>query len=112
MSETIVITRAGEPTGGYDEQGNPLLGASTDIPIAAIAVAPLQGDETAEQSGPLSINGYTLYLPFGKEILSTDFVSVRGVGGWQVQADASQADWASPFTDWTPGTVAVVRRAS
>lgn len=113
MSENVIIHRQGEPLEGqYDAQGNPVLSVVPDITVAAIAIAPTQGDETATDSGQLSVNGYTLYLPFGTDIRSTDTVTVRGVDGWHVEADASQADWASPFTSWKPGAVAKVSRAS
>ena len=112
MTEIVTIHRPGIPTGADDAQGNPVLSAPTDISVSAIAVAPLAGSESATDAGSVSTNGFTLYLPFGTDIRSTDVVTVRGTGGWQVEADASQADWASPFTSWTPGTVAVVRRAS
>lgn len=112
MSETVTIHRPGTPTGAFDSQGSPVLSAATTIPIQAIAVAPIQGEETAGSTGARSINGYTVYLPFGTDIRATDWLTVRGVGGWHVEADAAQGDWVSPFTSWTPGTVAILRRAS
>src|SRR5215217_5056886 len=104
MSEIVTIHRRGAQT-GEDGQGNPTY-ATSDIAVAAIAIAPLAGTETAENIGSVSVNGYTLYLPFGADIRPTDFLTVRGIDGWHVEADASQADWASPFSDWKPGTVA------
>lgn len=112
MSELVTIHRQGTPTGSADAQGNPLLTPTTDIPIMATAVAPMQGSETAENTGSRSVDGFTLYLPIGTDIRSTDFLTIRGTSGWHVEADASQADWVSPFTSWAPGTVAIVRRAS
>lgn len=109
----MTIHRPGVPTADPpDEMGNPVIGPGSSEDVLAIAVAPLAGDETADKSVGGSVNGYTLYLPFGTEVGPEDMVTVRGVDGWHVEADATKAVWASPFTSWTPGTVAIVRRAS
>lgn len=110
--ETVTVTRPGAPTGSYDEQGNPVMGAASTIPVEAIAVAPLEPQESAELFGPENNGGYRLFLPTGTGLESTDLVEVRGESGFQVWGDAGLVSWRSPFTDWTPGDVAVVRRSS
>ena len=110
--ETVTVTRPGAPTGGDDEQGNPIIGSPTTIPVEAIAVAPLEPQESAELFGPENTGGYRLFLPTGSGLESTDTVTVRGEAGFQVWGDAGLVGWVSPFTSWAPGEVAVVRRAS
>lgn len=110
--ETITITRLGAVTSGYDDAGDPNRAAPSTFDVTDVGVAPITSDESAELFGDVAENGYTLYLPYGTELLATDRVTVRGVAGWQVVGDARTVDWRSPFSGWTPGTVAIVRRAS
>lgn len=109
--ETITVTRPAAGT-GYDEGGNPVPGTPTTFTVDGVGVAPGKYDETQHVWGFSSENEYTLYLPYGTDLRATDTVTLRGVSGWQVEADARTVDWRSPFTGWEPGTVAVVRRAS
>lgn len=110
--ETVVFTLPGAPTGGYDDQGNPIIGPSTTVTVTGVGVAPLASDETEESYGPRAVNGYTLILPYGTNIPSDATALVRGVSGWQVQGDSGAVDWRSPFSGWEPGTIAVVRRSA
>ena len=112
MSELVTVTRAGAPTGGDDAQGNPIIGAPSMFPVNAIAVAPIEPQESAELFGADNDGGYRLFLPTGTGIESTDLVEVRGESGFQVWGDAGLVGWVSPFTGWAPGEVAVVRRSS
>lgn len=109
--ETVIATRVDAPTGGYDEQGNPIYETLT-IEFDGVGVAPAASNETAEPFGQVAANGYTLYFPYGSDVRAADVFEVRGVEGWQVQGDASTVDWRSPFTGWEAGTVVTVRRAS
>lgn len=110
--ETVTVTRIGAVTSGFDEAGDPHRAAPTTFNVTNVGVAPLTSEESMELFGDVAENGYTLYLPYGTELLASDRVTVRGVSGWQVDGDARTVDWRSPFTGWEPGTVAVVRRAS
>lgn len=110
--ETVTVTREGAPTGADDEQGNPIIGAPSVSTVDAIAVAPLEPQESAELFGPENEGGYRLFLPTGTGLRSTDRITVRGEPGFQVWGDAGLVGWVSPFTSWAPGEVAVVRRAS
>lgn len=109
--ETITVTVPGAPTGAFDAKGNPVLGASVVSTIDDVGVAPLAGVETAEVQGDVSVNGFTLFLPYGSVLPANAVVTVRGAQ-WPVEADATQGDWVSPFDGWAPGTVATVRRVS
>jgi hypothetical protein len=111
--ETITVTRpGGTPTGAYDTLGNPVLSGGSTFTVDEVAVAPLTPQESAELWGPENRGGYILYMPHGTALESTDRVAVRGEPGFQVQGDADLAQWRSPFTGWTAGAVAIVRRAS
>lgn len=110
--EAVTVSRPGSPTGAYDAQGNPVLGAGSTITVQAIAVAPLEPQESAELFGSDNKGGYRLFVPTGTGLRSTDLVTVRGESGFQVWGDAGLVRWVSPFTGWAPGEVAVVRRSS
>lgn len=110
--ESITVTRPGVPTGAYDELGNPILSDGSTFTVNNVAVAPLTPQESAELWGADNNGGYTLYMPFGTALESTDLVTVRQEPGFQVQGDASKVQWRSPFTGWEAGAVAIVRRAS
>lgn len=112
FGESISVTRSGAATGSFDELGNPVLAASSSFTVDGVAVAPLTPQEAADLWGPTNRGGYTLYLPFGVVLESTDTVTVRGESGFQVDGDAGLVQWKSPFTGWEAGAVAVVRRAS
>lgn len=109
--ETITVIRPVVGV-GYDEAGDPIPGTPTTFTVDGVGVAPGKFDEVQQAWGFSAENEFTLYLPFGTDLRATDLVTLRGVSGYQVVADARTVDWRSPFTDWEPGTVAVVRRAS
>ena len=111
FGEPITVHRLGEPTGARDDQGNPVLGPATTFTIDGVAVAPTSSDEMAEEFGPRGVNGYTLYLPYGSDLRTTDTVTVRGESGWQVEGEARVVAWQNPYSGNRPGSVAVVRRA-
>ena len=111
--EQISVDRSGETsTGMFDELGNPILSGGSTFTVDGVAVAPLTPQEAAELWGAKNRGGYSLYLPYGVELYSTDLVTVRGESGFQVQGDADLVQWRSPFTGWEAGAVAIVRRAS
>lgn len=110
--ETITVTRLGEPTGVYDDLGDPVLGPPSTFTVEGVGVAPGTAGETPAEWGFTAENSFTLYLPYGTELLPTDVVTVRGISGWQVVGDAGVVDWRNPFTGLEAGTVAVVGRAS
>lgn len=111
--ETVIVTSVGTPIPGeFDAQGYPLIGPETTRAVGRVAVAPKGSEESAEAFGQKVITGYTLYLPSGTVLLSTDRVEVRGVGGWQVEGDASAGQWTSPFSGRGRGVEVAVKRAS
>jgi len=113
FGETITVTRPGvTPTGEFDDVGNPIMSGGTTFTVDGVGVAPLTPQESAELWGPENSGGFTLYLPYGTELRSTDLVEVRGVAGFQVQGAGDLVQWRSPFTGWEAGAVAIVRRAS
>lgn len=110
--ETVVFTSPGAPTGGDDEQGNPILGNPVVTTVAGVGVAPLASDEAQEAYGPRSVTGYLLLLPYGTTIPANATATVRGVSGWQVQAGSADSDWRSPWDGEEFGTTVTVRRAA
>jgi hypothetical protein len=111
--ETVTVARpGGVPTGAFDELGNPILSGASTFDVAGVGVAPLTPQESAELWGPDNHGGFTLLLPYGTALESSDTVTVRGESGFQVQGAADLVQWRSPFTGWHAGAVAVVRRAS
>jgi len=116
--ETITVFRKGVPTGGDDEQGNPKVGPDTTFDIEKVAIAPNGGiagsgasDETPSPYGPVVVTGYTLYLPFGAALRASDWITIRGIDGWQVEGESEATGWRNPFNGVTPGSVVSVRRA-
>lgn len=114
--ETVTVTRLGaEDPNNRDELGYPIPAESTTFDIEHVAVA-LSGtsgtSESAESTGDLSITGYTLYMPSGTQLRSTDILTIRGVTGWQVEGDAFAGQWTSPFSGRGKGVEARVKRAS
>lgn len=112
FGETITVIRPGAPTGGYDDLGAPILAATSTSTVGDVGIAPLTPQESAELWGPENNGGYTLLLPYGTALRSTDTVTIRGEAGFQVQGAADLVQWRSPLTGWEAGAVAVVRRAS
>ena len=109
--ESVSVIREGAPTGAYDDLGNPILGTST-LTVDGVGVAPLTPQESAELWGENNRGGFTLYMPFGVELVSSDLVTVRGESGFQVQGAADLVQWKSPLSGWEAGAVAIVRRGS
>jgi len=116
IGETVTVTREGDLIPGEkDDLGFPVRGEPTtfDIDHVAVALSGTSGTtESPESTGDLSITGYTLYLPSGTQLRSTDMLTIRGVQGWQVEGDAASGQWTSPFSGEGKGVEARVKRAS
>ena len=110
--EPVIVTSKGVPTGGYDEGGYPIIGADTTRTVNRVAVAPKSSDESAEAFGQKVITGYSLYLPSGIILLSTDRIEIRNVPGWQVEGDGAAGQWTSPFSGRGKGVEVAVKKAS
>ncbi len=114
FGETITGIRPGAATGAYDGQGNPVLAAPSTFSYDRVAVAPGTAEEQAEQFGVRSENAYTLFRRrAAMDLREDDIVTIRGVSGWQVVADARTVEWRTPYNgSLIRGTVAEVRKAS
>lgn len=110
--ETVTVIRLGAPGGSKDALGNPTLAAPSEFEVEDVGIAPVTPDEATELWGPDNKGGYTLLMPYGTELESSDVVTVRGESGFQVQGAADLVQWRNPFTGWEAGAVAVVRRSS
>jgi len=110
--ESVIVTRQGVPTTGFDAGGYPIVSAETTFTVSDVAVAPAGSSEDPQSLGLWVVTGYTLYLPYGTVLLPTDFVEVRGVPGWQVVGDGAAGQWRSPFSGRGAGVEVAVKRAS
>ena len=110
--ETVTVTRKGTATGGYDDQGYPIIGADTTFTVSDVGVEPAGTTEDPQSMGLWVVTGFTLYLPYGTVLLPTDRIEVRSVSGWQVVGTTDASGWRNPFTGDTPGVVASVKKAS
>jgi len=110
--ETVTVTRQGGPTGGYDELGNPIIGADTTFDIADVVVAPAGTEEDPQALGLLVVTGFKLFLPYGTILYPTDRLTVRGISGWQVVGSTEASDWRNPFSGREAGAAVSVKKAS
>jgi len=117
--ETVTIVR--ESPGGTDAYGDPTTSTSarTDIPLCG--VAPRMSSEPTERGRQGVIVGWSVYLPAGVDVRSTDQMELPGVTMLNAEGEVVPApcdiegipaDWVNPFTGWTPGAEVAVRRAA
>lgn len=113
MPATHTVTITVRRPAGTDRYGDPLPFTTHEIP--GCIVAPSTGDAgqaTSQERTDVRdtvITGHTVYAPYGADILAIDEVRVPGdPTWWQVEGDV--ANWASPFTNWQPGTQVALRR--
>jgi hypothetical protein len=110
--ETVTVTRPGGPIPDSDDgQGNPILGPPSTFEVSDVAIAPAGSEEDPQALGLWVVTGYTLFLPYGTDLLPADRLTIRGVDGWQVEGDSTAAGWRNPFTGEQPGVVVSVRRS-
>ena len=115
MSETITVSRAGQPTGAYDGQGNPILGPPTTISMTIKAFAPAVGpgavasNETPEIYGTHVVSGGTIYGYRGQTFLPSDIITIRG-DLWHIEGEIG--DWAAIHPGGPEGVVVAVRRST
>jgi hypothetical protein len=75
---------------------------ATSATLEGFALDPGGSQETRTVSREQITTTPTLYGPYGADLVAADRVVVRGVT-WEISGNA--ADWRSPFTGWTPGSV-------
>ena len=106
IGETVVIVRAGAPT-GVDRYNNPVPGADVRTDVLHCAVAPATSTEPLEVGRAAVITGQAVYMPPGVDVRPSDRVEIRGVA-WQVDGDP--AVWVDPFNGRAKGVVVLVKR--
>lgn len=77
FTETVILRRRGEPTGDYDDLGNPILGPDTDTPHPAWYEVGASSESTDARDR--QVWGYSLYLPLDAPLDSADAVVIGGV---------------------------------
>lgn len=106
--ETVTIVR--DVTGVTDAYGDPIPATTARIDIPLCGVAPRMSSEPTERGRQGVIVGWSVYLPAGAPaVLHADILEVRGE---ECAVEGVPADWANPFTGWTPGAEVAVRRAA
>lgn len=84
MTEQVIRHRGA----GRDENGA-LIAAASNVALTPIVVAPGGGSEFVERGRDGESTAFTVYLPLGTDITSTDELTVRGdrfsivVNDWQ-----------------------------
>lgn len=107
FGETVTIVRVSEGT--VDEWGDPVGGVEERFVVPGCAVAPLKQGENATADGAVLLDGFTVYMPVGTDVLASDLVEVRG-GTYHV--DGVPGVWVNPYSSGYPGGVEVVVRGS
>ena len=95
--ETVVIIRSGPPT--QDDYGNDVPGALVETAVAGCAVWPRTTSEDV-QARQQVLEGVSIVLPFGTDVLPTDRVRVRGV---LYDVDGDPGEWQSALTGTKAG---------
>lgn len=110
IGELITVTVPGAPTGGTDDQGNPVLGDDVSTSLRIKAFAPQRSDETAGAPGITVVSSGTVYGFPGTVIPSDAVLTIRGER-WHVAGELGE--FVSPYAGSHPDArgveVAVVR---
>ena len=81
------------PPAGFDEYGDPKPGSSTQLDTIGCVVAPRTRTEVLERGRNGTIDGLTLYGPFGLQIAAGDMVEIDGEL-WEVEGIPGR--WSTP----------------
>lgn len=107
FGEPVVVIRA--VGGGEDDYGDPLPSEESRTTVDNCAVAPLKLDEDSDTDGTRLLDGFTVYLPHGTDVLASDLLEVRGR---VCHVDGVPGVWVSPYSASHPRGVEVVVRRS
>jgi hypothetical protein len=109
FGETLRVVRT--TTAEYDDYGDliPGTGVETRTPVEGCAVAPLKDGEDQDVDGVRIVDGWSVYLPFGTDLVASDLVEVRGV---DYHVDGVPGVWVNPYSPAHPRGVEVVVRRS
>jgi hypothetical protein len=100
--ETVVRVRGS----GRDEYGDPVA-SETRVTMTTKGIAPRYTSDPADPTRAPVIDGFTVYLLPGADVLATDRLEVRG-GLYDV--DGQPGEWVSPFSGDSRGVEVNVRR--
>lgn len=113
MPAPYTVTVTVRRPAGTDRYGDPL--PATTHTVEGCIVAPASGDSGQSASSERTdlrdtvITGWTLYPPYGADLLYTDEVQLPGDDTWW-QVDGEVGNWRSPFSSWAPGGQVTLRR--
>lgn len=102
-----MIVRVRPP--GYDEFGDPIEGEPTRLTLAEAFTAPRTSSDIDERGRSGVVVGWTLFAPYGTDIVHTDIIEVDGVP-YEVDGEAGQ--WKNPLTDWEAGCEVALKLAA
>jgi hypothetical protein len=109
----ITITVERDTPAGYDPYGDTAATSAATHTIDGCAVAPLTADELLARGRDATVLMLHLYLPTGADLQPTDRVVISAddpmPGRYEVEGQVR--DWRSPYSGWSPGGEAVLRRA-
>lgn len=96
--------------GGLDAYGDPTSSTETRTAIAGAVIAPIVSPLMTDRITPgrsATIVGYSLFVPPGTDIRTSDYVEIAGV---KFKIDGQIGEWTNPFTGNRRGLEARLRR--
>lgn len=94
FTETAGLKYPGEPTGEYDDYGNPIIGEPSTVASPAWWEPRSSGEATNAQQQVTS--GYWLYLPEGTDLSAVDAVELP-LGGLEYEVDGEPGSQPGGF---------------
>lgn len=76
FTETVLLRKRGEPTGDYDDLGNPIFGPDVDVSAPAWYEPRTSGENVAARDQ--QVWGYVVYLQLDAAVASADAVVIAG----------------------------------
>lgn len=106
--ETIEVLRA--IPGGFDQDGDPIVGTVETTVYTGVAVAPRKAvsDELDTRGRAGIVEGFTIYGPTSMDITHTDQIRWRGT---LFNVEGEPAVWQHPTTGRHAGQEITIRRA-
>lgn len=107
FGEPVVVVRV--VGGGADDYGDPLPATEQRTTVDGCAVAPLKVAEDVDTDGARLLDGWTVYMPHGTDVVASDSLEVRGV---DYPVDGVPGVWVNPYSAAHPRGVEVIVRRS
>lgn len=102
---TIVRVRSA----GVDSLGDPISGDPDRLTLDGAFTAPRSSSDIDDRGRAGVIVGWSLFAPYGTDLLHTDQVEVDGV---LYDVDGEIGQWRNPLTGWNAGSETALKRAA